>query len=120
MQPSLPPGNKIYCNFRHGPPAFAGTLLTSSALQVCGAAGALSVLVWAGWALTLARKQQHPGHNLLLAFLLTTNAAVLLEVFDFPPLLGPKVGATPWKTGHKQLFKALFKPPNHLREADTS
>mmetsp|Transcript_4512 Transcript_4512/g.10562 ORF Transcript_4512/g.10562 Transcript_4512/m.10562 type:complete len:376 (+) Transcript_4512:53-1180(+) len=59
-------------------------------VKVCATTGALSGLAWAVWVFTAARKQGHPGCYFMLAFLVATNAAVLLEVLDFPPLFGPK------------------------------
>ncbi|KAF5830707.1 Per1-like-domain-containing protein [Dunaliella salina] len=59
-------------------------------VKVCATIGALSGLAWAVWVFTVARKQGHPGRYFMLAFLVLTNAAVLLEVLDFPPLFGPK------------------------------
>lgn len=62
--------------------------------QVCGAAGLLTCLAWGVWAFTAARRQRHPGRWLLLGFLAAAHAAVLLEVLDFAPLLGPQVGGS--------------------------
>lgn len=61
-------------------------------MQVCVAAGVLTAVCWAAWAFTAARVQAHPGRFYMLSFLLAVNAAVLLEVLDFPPLFGPQVG----------------------------
>ena len=53
-------------------------------VQVCIAAGLVQSGIWAAWA-TL---RSHPSRITLLLFLILVNAAVLLEVVDFPPIGG--------------------------------
>jgi len=54
-------------------------------IKVCVAAGVLTALVWVVWIL---HHPAHPGRWWLLAFLGLAHAALLLELLDFPPILG--------------------------------
>jgi hypothetical protein len=84
----------------------------SCGVQVCVAVGMLTAIMWFVWAFMPVRmsaqssktvpsglaagstpqqqlvqqRQAHPGRGVLLRFLLLANAALLLEVLDFPPL----------------------------------
>lgn len=54
---------------------------------LCVAAGVLQSLVWIGWAMFSKHGKQHPGRKYLLLFVACVNAAVLLEILDFPPIV---------------------------------
>lgn len=49
---------------------------------VCVVAGVVQHLLWCYWALY----QQHPGRKVFLVFAVLINAALGLEIFDFPPI----------------------------------
>ena len=51
-------------------------------VMVCIVAGVVQQLLWCAWALY----NRHPGRKYLLTFVLLINAALALEVFDFPPV----------------------------------
>eukprot|EP00887_Chlorella_sp_A99_P003462 scaffold7.g3462.t1 len=54
-------------------------------VQMCIAAGLVQSLAWVAWALAAAPRA-HRGQRPLLAFILSVNSFMLLEVLDFPPL----------------------------------
>lgn len=49
---------------------------------VCIVVGVVQQLLWCMWAVY----QRHPGRKQLLSFVVLINAALSLEVFDFPPI----------------------------------
>lgn len=51
-------------------------------VSVCLAIGVLQQLLWCSWALY----RKHPGRHQVLVFVVLINAALSLEVFDFPPV----------------------------------
>jgi hypothetical protein len=53
-------------------------------VTLCIGVGIAQTITWAAW----AARVRHPGRRQLYTFLLLLNAATLLEVLDFPPLLG--------------------------------
>ena len=57
-------------------------------VQLCIIAGVIQSIVWIVWALFTRAGQKHPSRGLLLTFIALVNTAMLLEVLDFPPILG--------------------------------
>ncbi|KFM27229.1 Post-GPI attachment to proteins factor 3 [Auxenochlorella protothecoides] len=53
----------------------------------CLALGLLQTLLWLRWAWWTREGATHPSRRSLLVFIASLNAASLLEVLDFPPLL---------------------------------
>lgn len=53
----------------------------------CLALGLLQTLLWLRWAWWTREGTTHPSRRSLLVFIASLNAASLLEVLDFPPLL---------------------------------
>jgi hypothetical protein len=64
------------------------TVLFDYGLHVglCVGAGAATTALWLGWALLTNEGRAHPARRTLFAFTAAVNAAMLLEVLDFPPL----------------------------------
>ena len=54
---------------------------------LCVAAGVVQSLVWTGWAMFSKQGREHPGRKYLVLFVACVNAAVLLEILDFPPIM---------------------------------
>ena len=54
---------------------------------MCVAAGVIQSVAWILWLLCKHEGREHPGKKYLGLFVVAVNAAVLLEVLDFPPLL---------------------------------
>jgi hypothetical protein len=53
---------------------------------LCVAAGILQSMMWIGWLSFSSEGRSHPGRRSLWAFVIGVNAAVLLEILDFPPV----------------------------------
>ena len=53
---------------------------------LCVAAGLAQSLLWIGWLLLSEEGRSHPGKRSLWTFVVVVNAAVLLEILDFPPV----------------------------------
>jgi hypothetical protein len=62
-------------------------------VALCVGAGALQTAAWAAWAGGAPAGRRHPGRPPLLSFMGAVNAAMLLEVLDFPPLFGAALDA---------------------------
>ncbi|KAG2488972.1 hypothetical protein HYH03_012588 [Edaphochlamys debaryana] len=58
-------------------------------MKACVAAGVLTAMLWVAW-VTLVR---HPGRRRMYLFICMVHAAMLLELFDFPPLVRHLVDA---------------------------
>ena len=56
-------------------------------MKRCVIVGLLTSLFWLTW-LKIVRGKGHPTAHLLLSFILLAYASLLLELLDFPPLLG--------------------------------
>lgn len=54
-------------------------------VRLCVGAGVAQAALWVGWA-AAAAPRAHAGRAALAAFVVAIHAAMLLEVFDFPPL----------------------------------
>ena len=54
---------------------------------LCVVAGIIQSLAWVSWLLFTVEGKEHRGRKYLGMFVVSVNAAVLLEVLDFPPLL---------------------------------
>lgn len=53
---------------------------------LCVAAGILQSLLWVSWTIFSTEGRSHPRRWSLWAFVIGVNAAVLLEILDFPPI----------------------------------
>lgn len=54
---------------------------------MCVGAGVIQSIAWILWLFCKQEGREHPGKKFLALFVAAVNAAVLLEVLDFPPLL---------------------------------
>eukprot|EP00890_Picochlorum_soloecismus_P006626 jgi/Picsp_1/789/NSC_04278-R1_per1-like family protein len=55
---------------------------------LCIAAGLVQSIIWLVWTFSSSEGRSHPGRKYLVSFIVSVNIAVLLEILDFPPLLG--------------------------------
>jgi hypothetical protein len=74
---------------------------------ICVAAGVLQSVLWTGW-LFSREGRAHPGNRFLWTFVVGVNAAVLLEIFDFPPLWDTIDAHALWHLATVPLTYVLF------------